>query len=66
MNRFDDFCPICFVGKNSKKYGGNKNCFHCNTCWFNECEGNTAIKTLKLLKHHLVEFYRKKTVKIFK
>lgn len=30
-------CPHCKVGQNSKRDGGNENCFHCGSCWYVEC-----------------------------
>lgn len=37
-NRFTMRCPHCEVGKNSAGAGGNKRCFHCESCAFVECE----------------------------
>jgi hypothetical protein len=31
-------CPNCGSKNNSKKDGGNENCFHCGDCWYVECE----------------------------
>lgn len=30
-------CPMCKVGVNSAKAGGNEHCFHCDLCGFVEC-----------------------------
>ncbi len=38
MNRFEMKCPKCKVGNNTKDHGGNKNCFHCDSCYYVECE----------------------------
>lgn len=39
-NRIYWNCPKCKKGENSKDFGGNKNCFHCDTCEYVECEND--------------------------
>ena len=60
MNRFNDKCPIC-GGKNSKQYGGNERCFHCDNCSFVECSHEDDYEILaKIIKERLDKFYLEK------
>ena len=58
-NRNKMTCPICLTGKNSKGMGGNKNCFHCSICWFDECVYDTAKEVFKNIKIRINKFYEK-------
>jgi len=49
-------CPIC-GGKNSKAYGGNDRCFHCETCGFVQC-ATTPKDLIYMLKKRINKFYK--------
>ena len=58
----DAVCPICCVGKNSKKLGGNHVCFHCDTCGWVACnvdipDGNYSVDNK--IKSHLQDIEKR-------
>jgi hypothetical protein len=40
MDRLNESCPICTVGKNDLLSGGGVSCFHCSVCGWTECRIN--------------------------
>jgi len=46
------------IGKNDITQGGNKKCFHCNTCGFVECDylEDMVKENLKRIKDRLKKF----------
>lgn len=54
-------CPVCEVGRNDTSDGGRDTCFHCDTCWFAECDfdysANPVEYMVKRLRIRLSRFY---------